>query len=423
MTVVAKKTVKNKNGKPARRTSAATPEVETPVLFRLPDLSLFPELPPTAETAPLEFAATQLLVGPVSALEVIAPAQTPEPEPPKPTKPTLKNKLAGQSLALIHKWAVPTGRKVSFIARKASRLPYVGPAGLLCASLLITLGLIYTPWNRDAKPDAKKELTAANESAHAEEAEHQHNHEPARTTTEPKANLQLKKIVNQLDEQLIESESPDVSIAAATTSAPPMENEANDDGSFTEPWWRKKPTRDVQVAGNDADAEAATEHQVVHGDEDENGEPVIDEADLPAPKRTAMHRRQVEEPEVEREETRYQPTPRQKSNRYTEPEEPETREVERRSMAAAREAEDVESESEIPLNPWRRIRNERLERESPREEEAIAQKPTPRSQASQVTSKKPQYRSPPGQDIDLEGEWPTETATRPRGENKRNGVR
>jgi hypothetical protein len=126
----------------------------------------------------------------------------------------------------------------------------------------------------------------------------------------------------------------------------------------------------------------------------------------------------------DRDEEEVPPLPKDRGSRFADDDYLPTRS----KPKAAPDAKELEEEAEnAPLqNPWQRIRNERLEREPSREElrgdEFHRDEPIPKKQ-TRAPSKKAQYRSPPGQDIELESDWLAETAARPRNQTQRSAPR
>jgi hypothetical protein len=429
MAVVTKKTVKTKQSKPTKRAAVAAPVVDAPVLFRLPDLTLQP-LPPTA------LASIQFEVGAAPSLSgaFVPPAPRIEPEKISGKIPTasaplptaVRPNLMKRSLRLVDRWGRPAGKRVEQVARRVLRLPFIAPGGLLCASLLLALGLIYAPWNRDKKPVAqasgnveKGEQTVKGEHSPGIE-EGPGRHDAARAAPETDEKLPLKKIATQLDEQLSAEDDAEKSIDAESAAAQPTANKSVEDESFTEPWWRKKPAHETLVA-EDSDVEKSD--RALHADEDQ--EVVVDNEDYTPPKRTALRKRQVEEPADEIVENESRKPSRSRFSQDEEAEDIQPEDVDRQlgsKLGLPADLEENSEESETPVSPWKRIRNERLEREPVREERLRAESGRDEP-VTQKQTKKPQYRSPPGQEFDLVDELPTETAARPRGDTKRNGVR
>lgn len=418
MAVVSKKTAKSKTGmgKSSKRSAAARPEVEIPVLFRLPDLTQLPEPLSPFEIAPLQFTPSPDLSVGDSKINS-APAPAPTAATLAANEPAPAPKLTGRAWLALKELAVPLGRKTPQLVRRLSGLPYVGPVGVLAASLIVTLGLIYAPWDRNSKsPELNADAKA--KSSSAEIVKPAPAVASATPPTEPKSDLQLKKIADQLNEQLSESESTDVNIATATASAMPADEHGEDAGEFTEPWWRRKPAGDHSLAKEEVVANE--EHEVVvHGEEDEAGTGADDAQDGMNLQHPDLVDRRERNPRYESAEDRYPTNARSSSNRDSRTESAKRTIESEEKYASDAESTEEQAEEEIPQNPWRRIRKERLERETPREE-SIAQRPVrPRSTPS--NSPKPQYRSPPDQDIDLESELRPDATTNGRGEPKRNG--
>lgn len=431
MSGLTKKTAKPKTRKPAKQAQVAVQTLETPVLFRLPDLSNLPEPTPAASIGVTTDAKPMLTSDPI----VIADAGSDSKSAPKPSAAGGFPKLASQSLAAAKRTLVPAAKTALTVAGRAVVMPYVAPAGLLAASLLITLGVIYGPFggNKPA-PESQPQANSAEAPTIIAKAE-KPTEDSKQSSAVASEKRQLKKIANELDEQLLtqatneaaneamEEETDDVNIANAEASLPPGDDESGTE-SFTEPWSRKKPTRTVAVAKAEMDSdedEGSLEdnrRQVARRASDEVTEVEEDEevAEAP-PKKTAPRSRQsrtaLEEEWEEQEET---PAPKkQYKSRYAEEDSLE-------DLAARPEATDKQLAAEQteggeePISPWKRIRNERLERE-PKREAPIAKRGAPQSKGNG------EYRSPAGQDIELDPEWFDETASRPRGETKRTSPR
>jgi hypothetical protein len=426
MSAVTKKPAKSRRPKSLKKAGPPAPsDFEAPVLFRLPDLT------------EVHFVSAEPAIQYTSAvIEHAEPATRVE---SKSTEPPIKP-TAGKRTTQATQFVVLAAKRnlVPALIRLA-RIPYAAPVGLVGASLLTTLGLIYLPWSdkppfaqatqlteevQTPLPAAKSTIVDTNSSDASMDAK------VVGTDRRP-----LRKIADQLDQQLTESESQDLAIAdsvdadASTVAVSPEK-----DDSFTEPWWRIRPAghrNTAQVAANEPDAigdQPEDESSLELADEPTRDERVVSP-------RTAM---------------RKHATDTQKDGRYNEVEEEprrtrnEDRQYEadvedlprdRRTTSEARSEEAVE-EVDIAESPWRRIRNERRDADQKYNhfDEVQAAKSKSRRESldrelehstakSGRPTKKPQYRSPPGQEIDLTEEWPIETASRPRTEPKRNGLR
>lgn len=416
MSGLTKKTAKPKTRKLVKRASVAAQVPETPVLFRLPDLTLSPE--PSANNSQLEFGTDAILIG-VTAPSNDSVAVSPRSEKAKGHKP---RELAPKSLLFVRHFIAPAARRAALTAGRVALMPYVAPAGLLCASLLVTLGVIYNPFG-----EVKQTAATSNQDQASPTSQTKSNVTSAQTSKSAspssRESLQLKKIANQLDEQLLAQDSADesatpardesdsVGVAAATGSAFPPTDDELDTGSFTEPWSRKKPSPQVEVARAEMKSEEIREEsdeeggRVVHGDLEEEYVP---------PKRTAQRTRASKASLEEEGDLEMEGPKKRRPSRFAEEDRPEETDEPRYSSNPENNLE--EADVDVPLSPWRRIRNERLERE-PNREELIGKTEAPKARG------KAQYRSPQGQDIDLDEEWFAETASRPRGETKRTGPR
>jgi hypothetical protein len=433
-----------------KRSKPQSGYADAPVLFCLPDLTTISQ-PPPALANPLIGSQISVASGQPQ-LHIFDPeaSETPsiEAQPVPPPKPP---KLLQQTSRLAQRWVVPSSRRMMQWALRAYRIPYIAPAGLLSASLLITLALIYAPWNKQgtgskATADSvKTNLASSPSTASAMVA-------PSRVEVEIDSvansnSLPLKKIATDLDEQLSPDDSPEVSIAAAVEPNADMEDGASSDESFTEPWWRTKPAKSVRshYVAEDSDQRGQGDAEMMHEAEAES---VLEESMAQSQRIAHRETRRMERSEEwETEEQDPIPErPRSSSSRYSAPtQDSRSSDAPRRSYREEEsfernrtledENEDPPSlradsiEEDAPVSPWRTVRNERLQRETPRtqlppRESRLEYSRSEELEESDATAaNKPQYRSPPGQDFDWRDDSQTQTAARPRNESKRSGLR
>jgi hypothetical protein len=237
---------KRSGGKSARRAS----EMDTPVFFRLPDLTAV-----MAEEAPQ-------MVHSVEVTAAVEPTAAPAPPAEKTPKPNRNYLLQLRKFSLIR------GLRYYRIASRtvvwAVNLPMVGPTAALSSALLVTAAIIYTPWQNGnttaqkpeappspsqvAQPAAKPTIPTVIVDARPKAAEPKPSalefDEPVEEDVPP-----LKKVASELDKQLFASESTrsrnDEAAAQPVGSelSVAAEEDSEEDENFTAPWRRSRVNR------------------------------------------------------------------------------------------------------------------------------------------------------------------------------------
>lgn len=459
MATVSKKTTKTRRPKALKKPSPMVESVwEAPVLFRLPDLTevhfvtaepAIQYLSEVAESHTPSGTELSAKLGGKPGGKLSTESDTALVSHAPGSEETAKRPSVWKRTAHATQYVLLAGRnQLAPSLARIAKVPYIAPAGLLGVSLIATLVLIYLPWGGASatSPVESQEVTSTPlPAARSTLIDSTPPGAAAKTEIAATPKRTQRKSADDLDQQLAEAESPDTEVADTRRTDDGVADAISDnDDSFTEPWWRSRPVghrTTAQVAADETESSEveADEDPVAMSGDDDGDDVGDDESELEgqtAALRTARQTRpsrqtmrDADEEPIESELPRSRYADRQRERAL------DQADAEERMPSNPRTEENASIEDEAE-SPWRRIRKQRREPEQTFEDLGSTLEAPPRSARPnsdeeiaargvkpQSTAQKPKYRSPPGQEIELSEDWGAETASRPRNDLKRNGVR